>query len=140
MPDNLLIKAYQVKRASRNSIAHRAALALAEFEEAELHKAYLSAVHARQQERVALTDEQLDVLALLLSDRGLSDVEDDTNYQRTTYAEELSALMVAQMEAIQMEELVHSRADPSHQDDDTVSTDSSDDGDDGGNVPFMGLA
>ena len=73
---------------------------MAEFEEAELHKAHLSAVHARQQERVALTDEQLDILALLLSDCGLSDVEDDTNYQHTTYAEELSALMVAQMEAI----------------------------------------
>ena len=100
--------AYNVKQVAHNSIAHRAALTLAEIEEAELQKVYLSAIHTRQEERVVVTDEQLDVLALLLDERGLSDVEDDGGYHRTTYAKELNALMVAQMQAIRMEGLVQS--------------------------------
>ena len=143
IPDNLLLMAYNVKQVAHNSIAHRAALALAEIEEAELQKVYLSAIHMRQEERVAVTDEQLDVLALLLDERGLSDVEDDGGYHHAMYAKELNALMVAQMQAIWMEGLVQSRASLSHQDADApASTGSSHDGDatsDEGNVPSMGL-
>ena len=134
--------AYNVKQAARNSIAHRAAVALAETEEADLQRAYLSAVYVRQNERVAVTDEQLNVLEVLLNERGLSDIEDDGSYDRATYAEELQALMVTQMQAIQMEELAQSRASLSCQDDNALaSTGSSHDGDaasDEGSVSFTG--
>ena len=140
MPDDILLKAYQAKQAVRDCIAHRAALALAEIESAERHKDYFSAIHGRHQGRVAVTDQQLDVLALLLDHRELSDVENDGGYHRTMYADELNALMTAQIQAIQMEELVRSRAGSSHQDDDaTSSAGSSHHSDDGGNVPFTGL-
>ena len=152
IPDDLLLMAYSVKQAARNSITHRAALALAEVEEAELQKAYSSAMHAKQQERVAVTDEQLDLLGLLLDERGLSDVEDKGGYDRATYAKELNELMVAQMQAVQMEELMQSQGSLFRQDDDvlastglshqdggTASTSSSHDSDatsDEENIPF----
>lgn len=134
--------AYNVKQAARNSIAHRAAVALAEIEEADLRRDYFSAVYARQQEQVAVTDEQLNVLAVLLNERGLSDIEDDGSYDRAAYAKHLEALMTAQMQVIQMEELVQSRVSLPCQDDNALaSTGSSHDGDatsDEGSVPFTG--
>ena len=38
---------YSVKQAACNSITHQAALALVEIEEAELQKAYSSAMHVK---------------------------------------------------------------------------------------------
>ena len=108
MPDDILLKAYQAKQAVCDCITHWAALALAEIESADQHKDYFSAIHGRHQARVAVTDKQLDVLAVLLDHRELLDAEDDRGYHHAMYADELNALMTAQIQAIQMEELVGS--------------------------------
>lgn len=135
MPDRTLLKAYQAKQANRDCVAHRVALSLAEIESAERYKDYLAAVHGQQEGILAVTDTQLQVLADLVDDRGLSDVEDDGGYHRAVYADELVALTVAEEQVNQMKEVVDSRAHPIWPDlnDDSLSEDEDN------NVPFTGL-
>ncbi|KIM57483.1 hypothetical protein SCLCIDRAFT_28821 [Scleroderma citrinum Foug A] len=135
MPDRVLLKAYQAKQVNRNCIAHRVALALAEIESAKRHKDYLTAVHGQHEGALAVTSAQLQLLAELLDDRGLSDVEDDGGFHRAVYADELIALTIAEGQTDQVKEVVDSRAHPIWPDPDNESLGKDEDND----IPFMGL-
>jgi len=135
MPDRVLLKVYQAKQASRNCITHRVSLALAEIESAERHKDYLTAVHGQHEGTLAVNNAQLQLLAELLDDRGLSDMEDDGGYHRAVYADKLVALTIAEGQTNQVKEVADSRAHPIWPDLDDESLGEDEDN----NIPFMGL-
>ena len=130
IPNRVLLKAYQSKRADRDCVAHRVALALAEVESTEQRKDYLSAVHGQREGELAVAKAQLDILEELLDRRGLSDIEDDGGYHRAVYADELVALTIAEGQTNQMKEVMDSWA--SWSDDDESS-------DEDRKLLFMGL-
>ena len=135
MPDRVLLKAYQAKQANRNCIAHRVSLALAEIESTERHKDYLTTVHGQHEGALAVTNAQLQLLAELLDDRGLSDVEDDGGYHRAVYADELVTLTIAEGQVDQVKEVVDSWARPIWPNLDDESSGEDEDN----NIPFTGL-
>ena len=135
MPDRVLLKAYQAKQANRNCIAHRVALALAEIKSAEQHKDYLTAVHRQHEGALAVTSAQLQLLAELLDDCGLSDVEDDGGFHRAVYTDELVMLTITEGQTDQVKEVIDSRAHPiwPNPDDESLGEDEDND------IPFTGL-
>ena len=135
MPDRVLLKAYQAKQANHNCIAHCVALALAEIESAERHKDYLTAVHGQHKGALTVTSAQLQLLAELLDDRGLSDVEDDGGFHRAVYVDKLVALTIAEGQTDQVKEVVDSRAHPIWPNPDNESSGEDKDND----IPFTGL-
>ena len=135
MSDRVLLKAYQAKQANCNCIAHRVALALAEIESAKRHKDYLTTVHGQHEGALAVTSAQLQLLAELLDDHGLLDVEDNGGFHRAVYADELIALTIAEGQTDQVKEVVDSWAHPIWPDPDNESSGEDEDN----NIPFTGL-
>lgn len=135
MPDRVLLKAHQAKRADVDCITHRVALILAEIESAERQKDLLSAICEQHKGELAISEVQMDVVTTVLDRRGLMDAEDDGAHYRSVYADELAALTIAEGQAVQMEEVVKSRAESwpvSDDDDDEFSDEDS-------KLPFTGL-
>ena len=138
MPDLVLKKAYDVKRADHDCIAHRVALTLAEIESAERHKDYLDVIQRQHQRALALSSAQLDLLSEILDDREMSDVEDDGGYHRAVYADELVQLTIAEGQMKQVSEVMDLREKWMDNDD---NNDQEEDGssEEDRDVPFMGL-
>ena len=135
MPDGVLLKAYQAKQVNRNCITHCIALALAEIKSAKQNKDYLTAVHGQHEGALTVTCAQLQLLAELLDDHGLSDIEDDGGFHRAVYADELVALTITEGQTDQVKEVVDSRAHPIWPDPDNESSGEDEDN----NIPFTGL-
>ncbi|KAL4071993.1 hypothetical protein J3A83DRAFT_4188063 [Scleroderma citrinum] len=109
MPDRVLLKAHQAKKADLDHIAHCVALSLAEIELAEQQKDFLSAVYEQYKGELAIGEIQMDVVATVLDSCGLLEAEDDRAYHHTTYADELATLTIVEGQAVQMEEVIQSQ-------------------------------
>ena len=134
MPDRVLLKAHQAKKADLDRITHRVALALAEVESAERQKDFMSTVCEQYKGELAVSEVQMDVVTKVLDNRGLLELEDDGAYHRAVYADELVALTIAEGQAVQIQEVVRSRRDegwPDPEDDEFSDKDSK--------LPFTGL-
>ncbi|KAL4068544.1 hypothetical protein V8B97DRAFT_2008821 [Scleroderma yunnanense] len=118
MPNRVLLKAYQAKQVNHNCIAHHVTLTLAKHEGA-----------------LAVTNAQLQLLAELLDDHGLSDVEDNGGYHHAVYMNKLVTLTIAKGQANQVKEVIDSWAHPIWPDPDNELLGKDEDN----NVPFTGL-
>ena len=124
MPDRVLLKAHQAKKADLDCITHHVALTLAEVESAERQKDFMSAV----------CKVQMDVVMKVLDNCGLLEAEDDGAYHCAVYVDELMALTIAEGQAVQIQEVVRSCRDegwPDLEDDEFSDEDSK--------LPFTGL-
>lgn len=133
MPDLVLKKVYDAKRADRDCVAHRVALTLAEIELTERCKDYLDVVQRQHEEELATSSAQLDLLSDILDGRGMSDVEDDGGYHCAVYADELVQLTIAEGQMNQVTEVMDSRSKWRGDEDEDRSSEED------RNVPFTGF-
>jgi len=108
MPNRVLVKAHQAKKADLEHITHRVALILAEIKSAERQKDFLLAICEEYKEELSVSEVQMNVVAMVLDRCGLTEAEDDRAYYRALYTDELTALTISEGQAIQMEEGVQS--------------------------------
>ena len=80
MPDRILLKAFNTKRADHDCIALRLALATAEIKSSEERMSFLSATRERHDGDLAVSAALLDILNKVLGVHGLAEVEANKHY------------------------------------------------------------
>ena len=80
MPDRILLKAFNTKRADHDCIALRLALTTAEIKSLEERMSFLSAMRERHDGDLAVSAALLDILNKVLGVRGLAEVEANKHY------------------------------------------------------------
>lgn len=88
-PQELLQKAYEAKRADRDTVVHRVAQTASEIEALERHRQFLTAFQLHQEGQLAEEESMLGLVKAVLSPRSLQEVEDDSGFYRAIFAEEL---------------------------------------------------
>ncbi|KAG9318833.1 hypothetical protein JVU11DRAFT_937 [Chiua virens] len=102
LPQDILQKAYEAKRADRDSIVHQVAQTAAAIESLERHRVFLAAVKQHQEVELTAAESVLGIVKGMLSPRSLVDVEDDRGYYRAVFADELIGLTVAETQLQQI--------------------------------------
>ncbi|KAG6372043.1 hypothetical protein JVT61DRAFT_8750 [Boletus reticuloceps] len=107
-PQEVLQKAYEAKRADRDTVVHRVAQTASEIEAVERHRDFLSVVQRYEENLLAAEESVLDLLKNTLSPRTLGEVEDDSGYYRAVFSEELVALTIADTQLSHIREVAQS--------------------------------
>ena len=90
MPDRIIKKAYQARLAAQESIVNCLQLTLSELETLERLRDYLRAIKEEQDAGLAISSAQLDDVASVMEAHSLQNIEDDGEFYRTAYADELT--------------------------------------------------
>ncbi|KAF8444454.1 hypothetical protein L210DRAFT_3642698 [Boletus edulis BED1] len=109
MPDRIIRKAYQAKLAVLESVANRLRLTLSELETLEWRRDYLSAVKEEQDAGLAISSAQLNDVTSVMQARGLQNIEDDGEFYRAAYADDLITLSISNAQLNQARECMLSR-------------------------------
>ena len=104
MPDKLVKKAYKAKLAARESITNRLRLTLSELESVERMKDFLNAVKEEQESVLENCRAQLESVSNVMETRGLQNLEDDGEFYRAAYADDLIVLSISNTQLTQVRE------------------------------------
>ena len=104
MPDNIINKAYASRLAVQESIANRLRLTLSELESVEQQREFLNALREEQVSRLAVSTAQLESVTSVMEGRGLDYIEDEGEFHRAAYADDLIALSISNVQLNQVRE------------------------------------
>jgi hypothetical protein len=109
MRPSTLYKGYQAQLAARETARQRMLATAWEIEEAERFIAFLDAIHVDNEDRLKFTEERLDSLRGLFSERNHAEVDDDRDYLQAVYEDELEILKTVSSQAEHVSKVLGSR-------------------------------
>ncbi|KAG1864379.1 hypothetical protein F4604DRAFT_1683383 [Suillus subluteus] len=104
-----LYKGYKAKLAARETARQRLVVTAWEIEESERFTTFLDALHAENEERFGLADEELQSFRRFFSERDRVQVDDDRDYLQAIYEDECEILRVTSAQAEQISKILGSR-------------------------------
>jgi hypothetical protein len=115
MHPSTLYKGYQAQLAARETARQRMLATAWEIEETERFIIFLNAIHADNEDRLKLTDDQLHAFRNLFSERDCVDADDDRDYLQAVYEDECEILKIVASQAEHVAKVLGSRVSKAFQ-------------------------
>ncbi|KAG1881862.1 hypothetical protein C8R48DRAFT_667602 [Suillus tomentosus] len=109
MHPSTLYKGYQAQLAARETARQHMLATAWEIEETERFIIFLNAIHADNEDRLKLTDDQLHAFRNLFSERDCIDADDDRDYLQAVYEDECEILKIVASQAEHVAKVLGSR-------------------------------